>query len=134
MWEAAKSFGSVQVEMDQETLLQMKSQQKCVVFFKGISRRCHEFRFRNLYTQIGVYSMVEYSFGILRGCVDGFCMEQRKVTSGKLAWQWNIAIFKRTYIFKGSICHCYVSLEGNKDIQPDLAVTEIGRYPIHRLW
>ncbi len=30
--------------------------------------------------------------------------------SGKLTWQWNIPVFHRKYIFKGSIFHCYVSL------------------------
>ncbi len=30
--------------------------------------------------------------------------------SGNLTWQWNITIFNRKYIFKGSIFHCYVRL------------------------
>ncbi len=30
--------------------------------------------------------------------------------SNKLTWQWNIPMFNRKYIFKGSIFHCYVSL------------------------
>ena len=30
--------------------------------------------------------------------------------SSKLTWQWNITIFNRKYIFKGSIFHCHVSL------------------------
>ena len=34
----------------------------------------------------------------------------RGVTSGQLTWQWNITIFNRKSIFKGSIFHCYVSL------------------------
>ena len=30
--------------------------------------------------------------------------------SGKLTWQWNIPMFKRTYILKWFIFRCYVSL------------------------
>ena len=29
---------------------------------------------------------------------------------GKLTWQWNIPMFNRKYIFKGSSFHCYVRL------------------------
>ena len=40
---------------------------------------------------------------------------QPKLPSGKLTWQWNIPVFNRKYIFKGSNVHCYVRLpEGNK--------------------
>ena len=39
------------------------------------------------------------------------------IPSGELTWQWDIPIFNRTYIFKLSIFHCYVSLlEGNPHI------------------
>ena len=30
--------------------------------------------------------------------------------SDKLTWQWNISIFNRKYVLKGSIFHCYVSV------------------------
>ena len=39
-------------------------------------------------------------------------LDQETLPSGKLTeqWQWNIHIFNRKYIFKGSIFHCYVGL------------------------
>ena len=38
------------------------------------------------------------------------CISYIHLPSGKLTQQWNIIIFDRNYIFKGSIFHCYVRL------------------------
>lgn len=86
LWICASGNGPRNVTVNAE------STKMCVcvsVSFKDISRRCHEFRFRNLYTQIGVYCMAEYCFGFLRGSVDGFCMEQPALAVTEIGRYWH---------------------------------------------